>query len=292
MSIKLFAADNYSGTAGEINGPTPLTSISKFGVPEKTLSSIKVPAFYTVYLTYNGDGSGQRLTIKGPAEVPTLAALGWRDMVVGVIVARNEPTNDLKLDCCRGIKTGQQCGEYVQGGGTCGAAVEGICATADGLAVPFCQTWCRQNPAACDTASVGYCQTHAADPYCSCIVSPAGRVANPKCVDRNCINTGYLTSNMQQTPCPAMITCETNTYLTNSGVLMTAIPVTQNCGGAVQPDAQQGASPGAQPQPPVANPALAIDQLLPIFLIILCVAIAIMSAVLFFRGSAPQPLAT
>jgi hypothetical protein len=96
-----------------------------------------------------------------------------------------------------------------------------------------CREWCSYNKIACDDAVSNWCATNINDPYCSCINSPltdAKFGINPACNDRKCIDTGYITTNMEITNCPDVTNCEIQSQLLNSGVSLAGVTINQECG--------------------------------------------------------------
>lgn len=102
---------------------------------------------------------------------------------------------------------------------------------------PACRTWCKSiadgGDGACDAAVQEWCNSHPDDPYCTCIKSPLQNPKygiNPKCNDRKCIDTGYITANMRNTYCPDITNCDIQAQMANSGVQLTGVTINQNCG--------------------------------------------------------------
>ncbi|QYB17367.1 hypothetical protein PV-S19_0003 [Pacmanvirus S19] len=143
--------------------------------------------------------------------------------------ARTVPSEQAK--CSIGTRI-LNCFDSTPGTPTAQAFMAGYCGKKENAKDPSCMKWCgdSNNSGFCDAAVVSYCANGNADPYCSCINSPAGQ-SLAKCADGNCVNSGYLTTNMQKTACPALITCTTQAALQNSGVsLAQGVTVQQNCG--------------------------------------------------------------
>jgi hypothetical protein len=60
-----------------------------------------------------------------------------------------------------------------------------------------CREFCLQNPGKCDTIVSQYCINNPTDSLCNCINSPISKYKyNPLCLDKNCINSGYVTNSM------------------------------------------------------------------------------------------------
>lgn len=100
-----------------------------------------------------------------------------------------------------------------------------------------CRQWCKQKSdsgdGVCDGAVSAWCDSNPSDPYCACIKSPLMDPKfgiNPKCNDRKCIDTGYITQNMKNTNCPDITNCDVQTKMLNSGVQLAGVTVNQNCG--------------------------------------------------------------
>lgn len=158
---------------------------------------------------------------------------------------------------------------------------------------PKCQNWFRENPTVCDRAANFYCGENPDDPICSCINSPARSVgvANPLCVDQKCLNTGYVTANMRNTPCPPMVNCDTQTALKNAGVVLSDnTTIVQNCGNTGVPTGTTGNTTGAPsgttdtPSGTIGNTSGTMGTLNMMFILIIFVILAILGYVVYARG--------
>lgn len=233
--LTVWIAENYNSASGVINIPYgEYANVSNIGVPNNSISSIKVAPFTVVVMWEDFNFGGAVTTIYGPIEIPRMYAWngGWNDRVSSLKVVRFEPPVADKLKCCQGQSTAYSCGEFQPGSQACNTTYSNYCA-ADKLGDPMCQLWCRQNTHACDPRAVQYCGANPADPFCSCILSPANvnNVINPKCADKKCINSGYVTTAMQTSNCPSIVNCSVRVNLENSGVTLSEnVPIQQNCG--------------------------------------------------------------
>jgi len=259
--VEVWVDANYQGLSAKLDYRT-YWNIIQTGLPNDSISSLKVGAFTKVVLYDDISLQGQSITVMGPREIPSLSNYpgSMNDRISSIQVIRVEPDIVTKMQCCQGIQTGLSCGEFsAENGAICNNVMTEYCATRMGE--PVCQSWCKAHPAQCDSMVLTYCAAHPEDPYCACVNSPAAvsGAINPKCVDRKCLNTGYLTSAMIGSNCPNIVTCEVKNYLTNSGVILSnTIPVQQNCGGAgaqvptnttttdQQPGAQTDTGPGPE----------------------------------------------
>ncbi len=165
-----------------------------------------------------------------------------------------------------------------------------------------CREWCsalsRKGDGTCDQAMQTWCNSHPASPICTCIKSPLADPKygiNPKCNDRNCIDTGYLTSNMRSTNCPDITNCDVQTKLLNSGVQLAGVVINQSCGkagdttnatqstdrnGSVVSSDGGGSAPGSD----------YTFTILLVFVFILFIAIAVMVAFMWGdEGEPPSP---
>ncbi len=153
------------------------------------------------------------------------------------------------------------------------------------LDAPECKTWCStRTDGTCDDIAVAWCKEHPADPFCSCISSPLTDVKfgiNPKCVDRKCIDTGYITSNMRTTACPDITNCEVQSLLENSGVQLAGVTINQQCGSGAS--ASVNTSEASPLSPPTALPTFSTDIYLIMFFLVLAVLIAVIFAVPWSR---------
>lgn len=97
-----------------------------------------------------------------------------------------------------------------------------------------CKDWCSsQTGGQCDTIVTNWCKTNPSDPYCACInssVQDPKYGINPKCVDANCIKSGFITQNMRITACPDLTNCDVQAKVINSGISMANIQISPNCG--------------------------------------------------------------
>lgn len=215
--------------------------------------SVKVAAFTRVtlysgfnYVSVNPGGSKYKLIIDGPAEIPNLYAMGFQ-WTGSARVERLEPTLEQQIACCNGTTPAYNCYDYVTGGAKCATTIGKYCAIPANVKNPVCTQYCSSNPGMCDAAMLSYCKLNPNDAICTCINSPvqlSGGI-NPKCVDRKCLTSGYLTLPMQRTNCPSIVTCDTQVTLQNSGVsLAQIIPIQQNCGNSsTLPTTQPSTSP-------------------------------------------------
>lgn len=277
---------------------------NNIGIPNDSISSIKVAPFtkVTLYADYNYGGSN--ISIYGPKEIPDLSVYGggFEDVTSSIIVTRMEPTIDVKMACCQGQTASYECGEYQPGTATCANVIAQYC-DASHMGEAQCQAWCRQNPAQCDNVAVQYCNTNPSSPFCTCLKSPANvkGIVNPKCVDKQCLDTGYLTSAMQNTNCPSIVDCSVKTELANSGVILSnTIPVQQNCGNTTgvtpyTPTPSTSTNTTTTTTPPNTQPgtqpsttqviALFIQQnILIVLLFLICLFVAIIGLVFIATG--------
>jgi hypothetical protein len=203
------------------------------GVPRNSISSLRIQPFVKVTLYTETYFTGKMFVIIGPSDMPDLSLFygNINDTIASIKVEAITPSLITQVNCCRGQTPSYQCGPYMPSSQTCTESLREY--STQNLHLNESKEWCKSHPELCDTAVIGYCQRYPDDPYCSCINSPANvkGVVNPKCVDRKCITSGYLTSSMLATPCPTVINCDIQTQLYNSGVVLSnQIPIQQNCG--------------------------------------------------------------
>lgn len=247
IPLKIWEDANYQGlssTLGYGNYPTP----QLIGLGNDTVTSLRVGTFTSVTLYENNLYTGRALNIMGPKYITNLKNYvgDFNDTTSSIKVVRVEPTLAFKAQCCRGEIAPSLCGEFAPGSVPCTNAMTSWCTGAN-LATPQCQTWCNQADGACDSAVISYCALNPSDQYCSCINSVAYTkgIINPKCLDRNCLETGYLTRNMRNTNCPSIINCEIQADLSNSGLVFSnSVSIQQNCG-----DTGTVTNPTTQPPP-------------------------------------------
>lgn len=240
--VILYSQRDYQGTALDLNyGNYP--SIWTNGFPNDALQSIRVAPFTSVQLFEHGDYGGKSVTINGPVDIPILDnySSGFGGIMSSLIIKYAAPNLTQQVNCCKGITDSSQCGRWQPGSLSCESSMTNWCGVALGTD-PVCKSWCRNHTNLCDTIVNNFCKLQPNDPYCACINSPAQKTGavNPKCVDKNCITTGYLTSPMKDTNCPSIINCNIKTTLENSGVILSYnVPIQQNCGdtsGSVKPN--------------------------------------------------------
>lgn len=127
---------------------------------------------------------------------------------------------------------------------------------------PECLNWCKRLAANkdgfCDSIYNSWCNVHPNDPICTCIKSPLQDPKiglNPKCNDKKCIDTGYLTQNMINTNCPDITNCSIQPLITNSGVQVTGINIDQKCGNnnATNDAAVTNPASPINPSSPISN---------------------------------------
>lgn len=266
----LYKGRNYSDTAVKL-GPGRYEDIATAsGMPRGAVSSIKVAAFTAVTLYSERVFGGKSIRIQGPDEIPDLSrySTGFDDKTASVIV-ESTATPATLLRCCT-TPGMDKCGDYVAGSPMCEKIVGDHCVA--NIGSPYCQQWCRKNTERCDSAVIAWCAKNPNDPYCTCINSKAGKIANPKCVDAKCIRTGYMTTGMERTACPDIIDCSIRAKLINNGVsLATIVPIQQNCGGTS--DTQVTTSQDIPPAT-TASPSMTILILL-FFVVLVAIALAI-----------------
>jgi hypothetical protein len=236
-------------------------NLGTIGIPDDAISSVKIAPFTRVILYTDTGLRGQQLVLDGPAQIPDLARVtdsggNWDDRTSSLAVISTPPTPQQISSCCLGTATSYDCGQYVAGSQVCTEALRGYCTGtnsvggkvgAPNMNLPTCQSWCKLNPTICDSAAIDYCSTPqgsitqlggpggSGTAFCSCLNSPAvsKNIINPKCADRKCIDTGYLTTNMQQANCPNIIDCSIQANLANSGVeIARSVAIDQSCGNA------------------------------------------------------------
>ena len=230
--VTIYTLNDYAGSTGSLPyGRYP--SMDRTGIPNDSMNSIKVAAFTTVILYFDPNFQGRATLLVGPVNIPSFGVYQGQisNAISSLIVTRNEPTMDTKLKCCQGSLPDYSCGEYVPGSSMCSSNTATYCSTHMGD--PYCQSWCRSNTILCDKPVTDYCAINPNDPYCSCVNSIASKanIANPKCVDIKCLDTGYLTTSMANTNCPSIVTCDIVVQMQNAGIILSnKIPIQQNCG--------------------------------------------------------------
>lgn len=275
--VILYKDPNYGGTSVIVGVGRVADIADATGLPRNSLSSLKVAPFTKVTLFSERNLGGNYVSIEGPAEIPDLRryADGFNDKTESIVVEHLPPTKDAVVKCCTNNTDPAACGPYTAGSSLCDAAIASSCENTMGSS--FCQSWCRDHPELCDKQVIAYCAKNPRDPYCACILSKATGVANPKCVDDKCVRFGYMTTNMQRTPCPTVIDCSIQATLINNGVsLSTVVPIEQNCGNSSNTTVTKKTtvtSPTQTPSP-VVNYAL--------YVFILVIFIAFMSAILLW----------
>ena len=232
--VILYSQRDYQGTSLDLDyGNYP--NIWTNGFPNDALQSIRVAPFTSAQLFENGSYGGRSITIDGPKDIPILDdyGSGFGGIMSSLIIKYSAPNLVQQVNCCKGITNSSQCGRWQPGSLSCESSMTSWCGTSLGTD-PVCKSWCSNNNNLCDQIVNNFCKSQPNDPYCSCINSPAQKTGavNPKCVDKKCITSGYLTSPMKDTNCPSIINCNIKTTLENSGVILSYdVPMQQNCGG-------------------------------------------------------------
>lgn len=283
--VTIFEDVNYGGSHAGLNYGA-FSTMSSIGFPNNAVSSVKVGPFTRLSLYDDEWFGGAVLHIYGPKDIPNLWEYTDRmeDRASSIRVTRMEPTIDEKMKCCQGLSTGN-CGEFNPSSALCGNVMGEYCTSAK-MSENVCRTWCRANPNSCDSAVAAFCNTNTGDSFCTCLKSPAAikGIINPKCVDRACLDTGYLSSNMQATSCPSVVNCDLKISLVNSGVILSnTIPVQQNCGNTT-PAQTPPVTQIAQTTPKTTQPIL-FNSLVFILIFIALLILSIMLGILFANRS-------
>lgn len=103
----------------------------------------------------------------------------------------------------------------------------------DANVVSFCRTLANAGDGSCDAIYTSYCASNPTHPLCSCISSKANTtgIVNPKCISADCLQNGFITSNMVTTKCPDVINCSMQNNIYNNGMTISqGINIEQNCG--------------------------------------------------------------
>lgn len=284
--LTIYEDENYGGMSMGVDYGM-YSSMQSLGFPNDAISSIKIAPWATVKLYVDNSYLGPTITLVGPRDLPTLqnlsSSMNWEDTISSMAVIRNGPTAQEAYGCCTGATPVYKCGRYSPGNSAvCTPAIASYCSNNLGSAA--CKTWCRNNPGTCDAAVIKFCDANPADPYCSCIKSPATQIKgsiNPKCIDRKCLDTGYLTANMRDTPCPSVINCDMQVDMRNSGLTLSSqVPLQQNCGDGNTTAKVDGAAGGG----------VNIGMWLMILVFVFIVAIAAYAAYAKFAVRAPERL--
>ena len=235
--LTVYADENYNGITLGLNiGQYP--SVANVGIPNDSVTSLRVAAFTKVVLYENDEFTGASITLLGPIDIPNLKyyAGGFNDRVSSIQVINLPPTLDFQAKCCRGINDAASCGKYSPGSAACATTLSQYCGTH--MNESECQSYCRANSSVCDAYVNSYCANYPSDPFCACIRSPAQvkGIVNPKCVDSKCLTSGYLTKKIKNANCPSIVDCSIQTSLVNNGVLLSyTVPIQQNCGNNATP---------------------------------------------------------
>jgi hypothetical protein len=199
--VTVYEHDKYEGAFAGINYGAYFNLEDKTGLGD--VNSIKVAPFTKAILYDETTYHGKKKEINGPKQIPNLDNYQSDngDKVRSISIKKVTPANDVAMKCCTGQSPASNCPGY------------------------------SPNSSQCDSVMNTYCNAHPADPYCTCIKSPVSDPKygiNPKCVDRKCLETGYVTTAMQATNCPTIINCNMQSALANSGVSLVT-NVEQHC---------------------------------------------------------------
>lgn len=229
-------------------------NVANIGFPEDVLSGIRIPPFTKVTLWDGRDQTGNYVTLTAGASALSIQDLknvpadndpgtDFEDRTKSImVVAAASP--ELTLDCCKGGLQSTYCGAYQPGGNLCTANMRSYCSTRMGSLE--CQQWCRDNPGKCDTEALNYCKTApAGNLFCACINSPIkGLVANPTCLDMQCMNSGYKTAGMLAN-CPPITSIECtqiNNIAAGGKIMLNQFNFTQSCGASSPAPVNTGGS--------------------------------------------------
>jgi hypothetical protein len=188
--------------------------------------------------------------------------------------ARTDPIESAK--CAVGTRT-VNCNGISPGSADATMFMADYCGRPTNSPTAECKIWCKQYPQYCDAAVTEYCIVNPADPYCSCITSPAQGIA--KCVDNTCLTSGYVPTNMFNVKCPDVVNCTVQAALANAGrAISQSIPIQQNCGNTtIDP------TPGYDPvvTPPIISASGYSVQI--IIVLLFFIAVVIFVAVMYYR---------
>jgi hypothetical protein len=179
----------------------------------------------------------------------------------------------------------------------CFAARQEYCNTLEGIRDPDCKTWAMSlqtlgNPhlGACDDAVRQYCATEEGkqDKFCDCVNSPA-KEYNPLCIDAKCALNGYPTAALIQArgaQCPNVVDCKiVQDFKAKGGIVLDNVTINQNCGNN-SADTPITTTPATQDDHSLIDAVSKnMNTILMVFLFILFVVIAIMSAAVFVMPS-------
>jgi hypothetical protein len=237
----IYGAVNYSGKSSYIETSQQVKTLEtmfNYGV-----RSVKVNDRYVLTIYDQAYYAGRSVKITGPANIPDIIKysggenLRFSNAAFSYQVQWLGPSDQWKAQCCTGQNTSSQCAEYGLSSTTssqCLNTMATYCTKPENITDPMCKTWCRSNTAYCDAAVRSYCATNPTDSYCSCINSKVDDPRyglNPLCVDKQCMDYGYATTNMRNTQCPSVINCTVKNQLVNSGVVFSNnVATDQNCG--------------------------------------------------------------
>ncbi len=204
--VRIYENPDYQGRNAGLQYGEYAAVDKSTGVANDKVSSLKVAAFTKAVFYQGKNFTDSSITIIGPMSIPHLKNYkgGMNDNVSSIKITRIEPSGDTKAKCCAKLLPEQQCGEFWGSSPTCDIAVS------------------------------EYCRTRTSDAVCTCInstlIDPKFGI-HPKCIDKKCLETGYQTTGMKSTACPAIVDCKIQNQLVNSGIVLSnIIPVQQNCG--------------------------------------------------------------
>ena len=154
-AVEIYKDKNYYGTGAQLDYGRIGDVAPETGVPNDSISSIKVGPFTKVTLYKDRYFAGPSITIAGPMNVPDLSQYdgNLNNAVSSINVERVEPSNADKMLCCTGQQT-SGCAEFQYGTPLCKSIIAQHCS--QNITDPFCKAWCKQNPEMCDNTVIAY----------------------------------------------------------------------------------------------------------------------------------------
>lgn len=145
-----------------------------------------------------------------------------------------------------------------------------------------CRSFCRDpaNTTACAAIVAKYCNANPTADFCACLKSDVkSKVGvSPKCINSDCVVSGYKPIDMLYDKCPDIINCEIQALINNSGISISPeFVIEQNCQSGEVDIIDSGEPTGE----PTGEP---IDELyIYLFIFIFVVLVVATGGYLFFK---------
>jgi len=223
--VTVYSSLNCDGAGGTISPGSSAINPASFGV--SNIRSMTIPGNLTVNVTSSSGNTS--LTGGSYGDLSQHLTLP----IASVTVENpSTPWNQYLLNCCQGVGTQSQCGDYWNNGAGC-AQLASSAGCADSVLSANCRAVCLATPGACDDAAKTYCAANPTDPFCSCLVADTTSDPNPWCTVQQCQVSGYKPQSAigsMGANCPSVTICNQAQNTSDSALSLFDFQYLQ-CGG-------------------------------------------------------------